>query len=77
VARAGPLLTLFFRSATPRTGAEALGSDRGAYARFFGAMLDRDILLPPSPFEAWFPGFAHGDAEIDRIVEAAGEALGA
>jgi glutamate-1-semialdehyde 2,1-aminomutase len=77
VSRAGPLLTLFFRPTVPANGEEALESDRDAYARFFDAMLDRGILLPPSPFEAWFPGFSHGDAEIDRIVEAAHESLGA
>jgi glutamate-1-semialdehyde 2,1-aminomutase len=77
VSRAGPLLTLFFRPSVPRDGAEALAADRDAYARFFGAMLDRGILLPPSQFEAWFPGFAHGDAEIDLVLEAAREALAA
>ena len=77
IGRCGPLLTLFFRESAPVDGAAALASDRAAFARFFGAMLDRGILLPPSQFEAWFPGFAHGDAEIDRIVAAAGEALAA
>jgi glutamate-1-semialdehyde 2,1-aminomutase len=38
-------------------------------------MLDRGILLPPSQFEAWFPGFAHGDAEVDAVLEASAEAL--
>ncbi len=71
----GPLLTLFFCTPAPTTGEEALASDRAAYARFFGAMLDQGVLLPPSPFEAWFPGFAHGDAEFDLLLEAAGEAL--
>jgi glutamate-1-semialdehyde 2,1-aminomutase len=75
VGRAGPLLTLFFLSASPRNATEALAADRAAYARFFGAMLEHDVLLPPSQFEAWFPGFAHGDAEIDAIVEAARRAL--
>ena len=42
------------------TPAEALASDRAAYARFFGAMLDQGILLPPSQFEAWFVSMAHG-----------------
>jgi len=77
VARCGPLLTVFFRDGVPADGAEALESDREAYARFFGAMLDRGVLLPPSPFEAWFPGFAHDDAVIDRVLEAAREAFAA
>lgn len=75
VARVGPLLTLFFRDPIPTDAAEAFASDRPAWARFFGAMLDAGVLLPPSPFEAWFPGFAHGDAEIDLLLSAADRAL--
>src|SRR3954452_5578057 len=66
--RGGSLLTLFFLAEAPRSGAEALAADRDAYARFFRAMLQRGVLLPPSQFEAWFTGFAHGDAEIDAII---------
>ncbi len=75
IARAGPLLTVFFRSSVPVDAAEALASDRHAYARFFGAMLDEGVLLPPSPFEAWFPGFAHGEAELEAIAAAAERAF--
>jgi len=75
VARTGPLLTVFFRGTPPIDGAEAQQADRAGYARFFGAMLDRGILLPPSQFEAWFPGFAHGDAELGLVVDAAAEAF--
>ena len=77
IARSGPLLTVFFRDGIPADAAGAFESDRAAYARFFGAMLDGGVLLPPSQFEAWFPGLAHGEAEIDRIVEAARRAFAA
>jgi glutamate-1-semialdehyde 2,1-aminomutase len=75
VARVGSLLTVFFRPTPPIDAAEALASDRAAYARFFGAMLDRGILLPPSQFEAWFVSMAHGQAEIEATLEAAGQAF--
>jgi glutamate-1-semialdehyde 2,1-aminomutase len=75
--RAGSLLTVFFRASPPIDAAEALTSDRDAYARFFGAMLDADILLPPSQFEAWFVSLAHGEAEIDRTIIAARQAFAA
>ena len=75
VAGVGSLLTLFFRPSPPIDAAEALASDREAYARFFGAMLDRGILLPPSQFEAWFISMAHGQAEIEATLEAARVAL--
>jgi glutamate-1-semialdehyde 2,1-aminomutase len=71
VVRVGSLLTVFFRSAPPRDAAEAMAADRAAYARFFGAMLDAGVLLPPSPFEAWFLSAAHGPAEIAMAVDAA------
>jgi glutamate-1-semialdehyde 2,1-aminomutase len=75
VVRAGPLLTVFFRAEAPLDGADALTSDRAAFARFFGAMLDRGVLLPPSPFEAWFPSMAHGPAEIAATIAAARDAF--
>ncbi len=75
ISRVGSLLTVFFRPSAPRNGAEALASDRDAYARFFGAMLDAGVLLPPSQFEAWFLGAAHADADIDATVAAAGKAF--
>jgi len=75
VSRVGSLLTVFFRHTAPRDFAEAMTSDRDAYAQFFGAMLDRGFLLPPSPFEAWFVSAAHDDAVIDETIEAAASAL--
>ncbi len=71
VVRVGPLLTVFFRPTVPLDAADALGSDRAAYARFFGSMLDQGVLLPPSQFEAWFPSMAHGPAEIATTIAAA------
>jgi glutamate-1-semialdehyde 2,1-aminomutase len=77
ISRVGSLLTVFFRAGVPTTTDEAMASDRAAYARFFGAMLDRGILLPPSQFEAWFVSAAHGEAEVEATVAAAREAFAA
>jgi len=77
ISRVGSLLTVFFRDGTPRNAAEALTSDRDAYARFFGAMLDEGVLLPPSQFEAWFLSVAHGDAELQATIDAARTAFAA
>ena len=71
IERVGSLLTVFFRATVPRDAAEALASDRAAYARFFGSMLDQGVLLPPSQFEAWFLSMAHGPAEIEATIAAA------
>ncbi len=77
VARVGSLLTVFFRSTRPVDAAEALASDREAYARFFGAMLDQGILPPPSQFEAWFVSMAHRPDDIEATLDAARKAFAA
>ncbi len=41
------------------------------FARFFHAMLDRRVLLPPSQHEAWFLSTAHGEPEIQTTLTAA------
>ncbi|MFZ4583662.1 MAG: glutamate-1-semialdehyde 2,1-aminomutase [Acidimicrobiia bacterium] len=64
---------LFF-SATPVTDYDtSAASDAARFATFFHGMLERGIFLPPSSFEAWFPGFAHTDADVDATVAAATE----
>ncbi len=75
ITRVGSLLTVFFRSGAPTSGAQALASDRDAYGRFFRAMLDEGVLLPPSQFEAWFLGAAHSDADLHATVTAARKAF--
>ncbi|MEO5918966.1 MAG: aminotransferase class III-fold pyridoxal phosphate-dependent enzyme, partial [Candidatus Limnocylindrales bacterium] len=75
VSQVGALLTVFFRADIPDDASEALQSDRGAFASFFGGMLDRGILLPPSQFEAWFVSMAHGPVEVEATIAAAGEVL--
>jgi glutamate-1-semialdehyde 2,1-aminomutase len=55
--------------------ADVLRTDRTRWTRFFHAMLERGVLLPPSPFEAWFVSSAHDAATIDRVIAAAGEAF--
>ena len=46
----------------------------GEYARFFRAMLERGVALPPSPYEVMFCSLAHGDAELEATLTAAGAA---
>jgi glutamate-1-semialdehyde 2,1-aminomutase len=71
VQRVGSLLTVFFRAVAPVTYADAMTADREAFARFFGAMLDAGVLLPPSQFEAWFLSLAHGQDVLDETIAAA------
>jgi len=75
IARVASLLTVFFRDGIPTSTDAAMASDRGAYARFFGAMLDQGILLPPSQFEAWFISLAHDRELIGETIAAARKAF--
>jgi glutamate-1-semialdehyde 2,1-aminomutase len=74
VQRAGNLFSVFFTVDEVRDYEAARGQDTAAYARFFHAMLERGVYLPPSAFEAWFVSLAHGDVEVDRVLTAAREA---
>jgi glutamate-1-semialdehyde 2,1-aminomutase len=65
---------LFFSETPVVDYASAQEADGKRYARFFHEMLDRGVYLAPSPFEALFPSLAHGPADIEAIVTAAGEA---
>jgi glutamate-1-semialdehyde 2,1-aminomutase len=72
--RAESLFSVFFTDGQVVDAEGARTSDHAGYARFFHAMLERGVYLPPSGYEAWFLGTAHGEAEVDRIVAAAHEA---
>ena len=49
--------------------------DTGRYARFFHAMLNRGVCLPPSQFETWMLSFAHTEEDVAFVVECADSAL--
>jgi glutamate-1-semialdehyde 2,1-aminomutase len=71
VQRVGSMWTLFFSPVPVRSWDDAGAVDRGRYSAFFRGMLERGVLLPPSPFETAFLSAAHGDAEIALTLEAA------
>ncbi|MEZ0284557.1 MAG: glutamate-1-semialdehyde 2,1-aminomutase [Thermoleophilia bacterium] len=68
--RVGSMLTPFFAAGPVVDYATATLSDTDAYAAFARALLDDGVYPPPSQFEAWFVGLAHGEAEMDRAREA-------
>jgi len=69
--RVGSMFTLFFTDAPVTDYASAKRSDTERYARYFRAMLDRGVYLPPSQFEACFLSYAHLEREIEQTLEAA------
>ena len=73
VGRVGAMLTLFTTDREVRNFDDAQTCDTERYAALFRHLLERGIYVAPSQFEAMFVSLAHGDEEIDRTVEAAGE----
>ncbi len=71
----GSMFGLYFREAPPRTFAEVMQCDRERFNRFFHVMLDEGVYLAPSAYEAGFVSAAHGDAEIEATLAAAGKAF--
>jgi glutamate-1-semialdehyde 2,1-aminomutase len=69
--RVESLFSVFFSEAQVEDYEGARSSDHDAYARFFHAMREEGMALPPSGYEGWFIGTAHGDAEVERTIEAA------
>ena len=77
----GPLFGFFFVPVGADPVADydgaAASAATGVYRKLFRAMLDRGVALAPGPYEIAFPSMAHGRAELDRVLEAASEAIGA
>ena len=73
--RVGSMITVFFCAGPVTDYASAKASDTKRFGRFFQAMLERGVYLPPAQFEAAFVSLAHGEAEIDATIAAAAEAF--
>jgi glutamate-1-semialdehyde 2,1-aminomutase len=70
--RIGSMFTLFLGVEGPVSDLQtALAADRAAYGRFFHAMLEREIYLPPSQFEAAFLSLAHTRDDAVQMAERA------
>ena len=69
--RVGSMFTLFFTNQDVIDFESAKTSDTQRFNRFFRAMLNEGVYLPPSQFEAAFISAAHTNSDIDRTIEAA------
>jgi glutamate-1-semialdehyde 2,1-aminomutase len=70
VQRVGTMFTPFFTTKPVRNYDDAKATDKPAYNRFFHALLDAGVYLPPSAFEAAFVSVTHGPAEMDHFRSA-------
>ena len=67
---AGSMFSIFFREGPVRDYDDAKTQDVDAFRRFFHAMLERGVHLPPSSFEAWFVSAAHDDDAVSHVLAA-------
>jgi glutamate-1-semialdehyde 2,1-aminomutase len=75
VNRVGSMLTVYFSGEPVYDAATARRCDAKAFGRFFHAMLERGVYLPPSQFEAAFVSLAHSDEDVAATVHAAEESF--
>jgi len=73
--RVGSMFTWFFTSGPVTDWASASKSDTKAFGRFFQAMLDNGVYLPPSQFEAAFLSTAHTEQDIQQTIAVAKQAF--
>ncbi|WP_347351173.1 glutamate-1-semialdehyde 2,1-aminomutase [Intrasporangium sp.] len=67
---AGSMFSVFFRDGAVHDYDQARDQDTAAFGRFFHAMLEQGVHLPPSAFECWFVSAAHDDRAVSAVLEA-------
>jgi glutamate-1-semialdehyde 2,1-aminomutase len=67
----GGLGGLYFRADAPSVFEQAQAQDLDRFRRFYHAMLEAGVYLPPSPVEAFFFSAAISDEDIRHTLEAA------
>jgi len=73
--RVGSMFTWFFTPGPVTDWSSASKSDTDAFGKFFCAMLNNGVYLPPSQYEAAFLGTAHTEADIQQTIAAAKQAF--
>lgn len=71
----GSMISVHFSDKPVTDFASASSANNAFFSKFFHAMLDRGIYLPPSAYESWFMSNALSYEDLNRTVEAAGKAL--
>ncbi|WP_375417515.1 glutamate-1-semialdehyde 2,1-aminomutase [uncultured Hymenobacter sp.] len=75
VNQVGSMFSLFFTSAPVNNLDDAKRSDTVAFGRYFHAMLERGLYLPPSMYESLFISTAIDDELVDKYLTACRESL--
>src|SRR5437867_8671300 len=73
--RVGSMFTWFFTAGPVTNWDSAAKSDTEGFGRFFRAMLDNGVYLPPSQFETAFLSAAHTAEDVQQTIAAAKQAF--
>ena len=73
--RVGSMFTVFFSENPVYDYTTAKKADTARYGRFFHAMLEQGVYLPPSQFEAAFISLAIAEPEVEHVLRAARKAF--
>ena len=68
-------MSCFFTDKPVRSFPDVQATDIAGFKKYFAAMLNQGIYLAPSAYEAMFVSLAHTDEDIEKTVEAAGNAF--
>lgn len=71
----GSMISVHFSEKPVIDFASAASADNAFFNKYFHAMLDRGIYLPPSAFESWFLSHALNREDLDRTIDATREAV--
>ena len=67
----GSMMSVHFSDHPVTDFATAASADNKKFSKFFHAMLDKGIYLPPSAFESWFLNNALSYSDLDETIKAA------
>ncbi len=75
VVRCGSMLSTHFRTVAPRNAADTRAIDHELFKKFFWKAVENGLMLPPSPFEAYFLSLAHVEIQ-DELLSKVEKTLG-
>lgn len=75
LATCGSMFTLFFRNSKPENFAEVHECAMDKFAAFYRFMLQNDVYLSPSQYEASFITGAHTKGQLDKVLDVTGRSL--
>lgn len=71
----GSMISIHFSNHPVTDFASASSANNELFRKYFHAMLNRSIYLPPSAFESWFLNNALTKEDLDKTIEATRESL--